>query len=136
MRIKGQKMDQIVTDHSPEHLEQLFNAIFIKSTDTYSLIAQKTTIPWLQFIPKIEMNEAQAIGALYGEIHAIAFDLQKREGFGHFNVAKIGNKHPAYHIHLVFREETDEAWPDAIWGRELTPSITQANALKEHINAN
>lgn len=125
-------MDQILSDHSAENLAQTFNAVYLYETDDYALIAQKTEIPWLQFIPKRAVDTADFAGKLYGEIHAIAFYLQQK-GYGHFNVAKIGNKHPAYHIHLVFREKSDEVWPEAIWCQPIAQGTESAEKLKQDL---
>jgi diadenosine tetraphosphate (Ap4A) HIT family hydrolase len=59
-------------------------------------------------------------------------DHLKRKGLAeHFNVAKIGNKLPYYHIHLVFRKPNDEAWPEPIWCSEnLTPNKEMQQKLK------
>jgi len=125
-------MDQILSDHSPKHLEKTFNALFLHQTESYSVIAQKTEIPWLQFIPKQAIDSGEQAGNIYCDIHDIAFHLQ-RNGFGHFNIAKIGNKHPAYHIHLVFRDTTDEVWPDAIWCHAIQQSDATAENLKQQL---
>lgn len=112
-------MDIILQDHSPENLEKTFDASFLLDHPLYSLLAKKTEIKWLVIIPKQEVKgNADYAGELYKEIHKLA-DFVQESGFGgHFNLAKIGNKHPNYHIHLVFRDEADEAWPDAIWCHE------------------
>lgn len=122
-------MDQLVTEHTKERLETLFNALYLYDHPAFSLIAQPTKIPWLQFIPKQALDTSEQAAHIYGEIHKIAFYLQQK-GFGHFNIAKIGNKHPNYHIHLVFRTEQDEQWPEAIWGQNLTQDRSTAQQLK------
>jgi len=70
---------------------------------------------------------------MYGQMHKLAEGLQE-VGRGHFNLAKIGNKSPWLHFHLVFRKESDEAWPDAIWCHEpLEENPRQAAALIKQI---
>jgi len=50
----------------------------------------------------------------------------------HFNVAKIGNLLPFYHIHIVFR---DEALPNPIWClKNLKNSKKTADNFKETLN--
>lgn len=129
-------MDIIVKDHSPSHLEELFNGKFVLEHPLFSVLAKKTIIPWLVFVPKQEMNNGNTsyIGEVYAEIHKISEHLKKNGIDGHTNIAKIGNKHPNYHIHLVFRHENDEAWPDAIWCHEpLSASGITPTKIKQAI---
>lgn len=110
-------MDIILEDHQPTLLEKTFGNHFLYQTDLYSLMCEDTIIPWLQVIPtqNPEQNPEYA-GQLYAEIHKLAAHL-KNKGLGpHANIAKIGNKLPYYHIHLVFRNKNDQAWPEPIWG--------------------
>lgn len=125
-------MDQIVENHSPEHLESLFDALFVYEHKLFSLLAKKTEMKWLVIVPKQEIvgrENNEYAGHLYGEIHRLADFIQEQDFGGHYNLAKIGNKHPNYHIHLVFRDEQDEAWPDAIWCHEPLKQSTK-NAQK------
>lgn len=127
-------MDIIVKDHSIEHLEKLFNAHFVLEHPLFSALAKNTEIPWLVFIPKQSMakDNIHYVGQVYAAIHEIAYLLQEHGITGHTNIAKIGNKHPNYHIHLVFRDESDEAWPDAIWCHEpLKEGNKNTNAIKQ-----
>ncbi len=109
-------MDIIVTDHSVENLEAKYENKHLYTTKDYSLMCEETVIPWLQIIPNRSLAEDTEYAAfLYKEAHDIANKLVK-EGFPkHINIAKIGNKLPYYHIHIVFREERDEAWPEPVW---------------------
>jgi len=109
-------VDIILKDHQPALLEKTFGNHFLYQTENYSLMCEATEIPWLQFIPTQNPEEnSQYAAELYGEIHRIANHL-KSKGFGpHINIAKIGNKLPYYHIHLVFRNKNDQAWPEPIW---------------------
>lgn len=111
-------MDIIVTDHSKENLEEIYENTCVLQTEDYSVMAESTEIPWLQFIPNQSLNNPDYVAFLYQEIYRIA-EYLKSKGIGeHYNVAKIGNILPYYHIHLVFRNAKDQAWPDTIWGQE------------------
>lgn len=128
-------MDYILDDHSVQNLEKTFDSIFLYDHDLYSLMAEKTEMKWLLVIPKQELDadtNFEYIGRLYGSIYQLIAYMQK-QGIGqHFNLAKIGNKSPNQHIHLVFRETEDEAWPDAIWCHEpLKPSNKTPEKLKQ-----
>jgi len=130
-------MDLIVTDHTPENLESTFDASFLYSHPLYSLLAKNTEMKWLVIIPKEEMsaeNNLKYVQELYGEIYKLVGFIQNNQLGEHFNLGKIGNKHPNYHIHLVFRDESDEAWPDAIWCHEpLQSSSDTAPEWKEKL---
>ncbi|MDX1796263.1 MAG: hypothetical protein R3219_05995 [Hydrogenovibrio sp.] len=124
-------MDIIVTDHDPANLERIYTNTFLYQTELYSVMCEPTDIPWLQFIPNRDISEPGYIDRLYGEIYRIAEHLKQKGLAEHYNVAKIGNKFPYYHIHLVFRKPQDEAWPDAIWCRDdLSENPHSADKLK------
>ncbi|NPA71631.1 MAG: hypothetical protein GXO35_02255 [Gammaproteobacteria bacterium] len=128
-------MDNILKSHNKALLETTFESDYLYDHPLYSLMAERTELAWLLIIPKKSLIEADYIGSLYSEIYRLIFELQK-QGFGpHFNLAKIGNKNPNQHIHLIFRAEEDEVWPDAVWcheplnASEITPQKLKS-ALK------
>ncbi|VAW49406.1 hypothetical protein MNBD_GAMMA03-2137 [hydrothermal vent metagenome] len=111
-------MDIILPDHRPEQLEKTFNAIYLYDHPLYSLMAEPTVLPWLLVIPKHPLTDPAYIEKLYGEIHRLIHALQQA-GFGpHFNLAKLGNQNPHLHIHIIFRTEADEVWPNPVWCHE------------------
>ncbi|WP_211239101.1 hypothetical protein [Hydrogenovibrio kuenenii] len=125
-------MDIIIQDHSPQNLEHLYENKFLYQTENYSLMCEETDIPWLQFIPNRSLTDVDYAANLYAEIYRVAEYLKSKGLAEHFNVAKIGNKLPYYHIHLVFRKPQDEAWPEAIWCKEnLTRNSDMPHKLKE-----
>lgn len=114
-------LDTILTDHSSQQLEETFDAVYLFDHPLYSLMAERTQVPWFLVVPKqsldVEKNPGYA-SQLYGEIYRLIGFMQKNGIGEHFNLAKIGNKNPNLHIHLIFREESDEVWPDAVWCHE------------------
>jgi diadenosine tetraphosphate (Ap4A) HIT family hydrolase len=111
-------MDIILSNHSPALLEQTFNSVYLYDHPLFSLMAERTELPWLLVIPKQPLTTRQYVESLYGDIYGMIEVLQNA-GFGpHFNIAKIGNKNPNQHIHVIFREPGDEVWPDAVWCHE------------------
>ena len=117
-------MDIIITDHSIESLEKLYENHFLFKTPDYAVMCEATEIPWLQFIPNRTLEDTTYAGKLYAEIYQLAEYLKSNGLRSHYNVAKIGNKLPYYHIHLVFRDKNDQAWPEPIWcGMDLTPNF-------------
>jgi len=128
-------MDIILPEHSPELLETTFDGVFLYDTEHYSLVAKKTEMTWLLIIPKQSLEGVENLNyvqQLYGEIYRLIDFIQKNSIGQHFNLAKIGNKLPYQHIHLIFREESDEVWPDAVWCHEpLSASETTPVMLKK-----
>lgn len=127
-------MDKVIIDHNQENLLKLFpQTQLVTSTSLLTILAKETTVPWLLFLPKSPIDDLQAMNELYGEMHKIALGMNEL-GYGHFNLAKIGNKNEWLHFHLVFRDQNDEAWPDAVWCREpLTKSIQTAELLCQDV---
>ena len=125
-------MDNILAEHNEKLLEETFDATYLYDHPLYSLMAERTEMPWLLVIPKQPLTERRYIEKLYGEIYQL-IDAAQAAGFGpHFNLAKIGNKNPMQHIHVIFRELEDETWPDAVWCHEpLKPSTQTPSRLKE-----
>lgn len=128
-------MDIILPDHSPQVLEKTFDSIYLYDHECYSLMAEKTEMKWLLVVPKQSLNaetNLEYIQNLYGAIYQLIAFMQNNQIGQHFNIAKIGNKNPNQHIHLIFREEDDEVWPDAIWCHEpLKASLNAPEILKE-----
>lgn len=126
-------MDIIITDHSPKNLEETFDNHLLYQNEHFSIMGEATEIPWLQFIPNKALDKAYA-GLLFSEIYGLAEHL-KSAGLGmHYNIAKIGNKLPYYHIHLVFRDKKDQAWPETIWGLELKQDASIIEKMQSRLN--
>ncbi|MDG6779018.1 hypothetical protein QCB44_09895 [Thiomicrorhabdus sp. zzn3] len=114
-------LDIILTDHSRQQLEETFDAVYLFDHPLFSLMAERTQLPWFLIVPKQSLDAEKNPGyaaQLYGEIYRLIGFMQKNSLGNHFNLAKIGNKNPYLHIHLIFREENDEVWPDAVWCHE------------------
>jgi len=127
-------MDLILPTHTPEILETTFDSVYLYDHPLYSLMAEKTAMKWLLVVPKKALDtegDLDYIQNLYGSIYQLIGFMQKHKIGEHFNIAKIGNKNPNQHIHLIFREENDEVWPDAVWCHEpLKPSLKTPDKLK------
>ncbi|WP_029408091.1 hypothetical protein [Thiomicrorhabdus sp. Milos-T2] len=128
-------MDIILPEHTPQILETTFESIYLFDHELYSLMAEKTEMKWLLVVPKQTLNaetNLEYIQNLYGAIYQLIAFMQKHQIGQRFNIAKIGNKNPNQHIHLIFREENDEVWPDAVWCHEpLKSSLETPEKLKE-----
>lgn len=126
-------MDTILSNHTPTYLETTFDSLFLLDHPLFSLLAEKTELPWMLIIPKAPLTQnPEFVASFYAEVHRLIEHFQAK-GLGPlYNLAKIGNKNPNLHIHLIFREENDEVWPDAVWCHEplkasdVTPAKLQA----------
>ncbi|MDG6774937.1 hypothetical protein QCB45_11395 [Thiomicrorhabdus sp. ZW0627] len=127
-------MDIILPNHTPELLESTFDAVHLYDHPLYSLMAERTVMTWLLVVPKKPLNDGDLnyVQQLYGEIYRLIGFIQKNNIGQHFNIAKIGNKNPNQHIHLIFREENDEVWPDAVWCHE---PITASDETPERLRS-
>lgn len=124
-------MDIIITDHSPQNLETHYENHLVYQNARFSIMCEATEIPWLQFIPNRSLANIDYAMQLYGEIYRLAEHLKQQDLAPHYNVAKIGNKLPYYHIHLVFRSTEDAVWPEPIWcGDKLEPCSKTPEKLK------
>jgi diadenosine tetraphosphate (Ap4A) HIT family hydrolase len=127
-------MDIILPEHTPDILEKTFDSVFLYNHPLYSLMAEKTEMKWLLVVPKKPLDansNLTYIQELYGSIYQLIAYMQANKIGEHFNIAKIGNKNPNQHIHLIFRETDDEVWPDAVWCHEpLKASLTTPETLK------
>lgn len=125
-------MDTIIENHDPKYLEDTYENHFLFQNNDFSIMCESTQVPWLQLIPNKPLTDATYIGTIYQTLYKLGEHL-KQDGFGtHFNVAKIGNKLPFYHIHLVMRSTDDEIWPEAIW---CCNNLTQDNEIHLKLKA-
>lgn len=127
-------MDTIVDNHTPDHLEKIYGNHFLYQNDDFSLMAESTKIPWVQLIPNRPLDKPDYVGRIFQTLYGLG-EYLKAQGMGeHFNIAKIGNKLPYYHIHLVMRSQKDEAWPEAIWCMShLTQDADKPSVLKTQV---
>jgi len=125
-------MDIILPTHTPQQLEETFEAKYLYDHPLFSLMAEPTDLPWLLVIPKQALTDITYVEKLYGAIHQLIHTLQEA-GFGPlFNLAKLGNQNPHLHIHIIFRTQEDEAWPNPVWCHKgLKPSKQMPLTFKE-----
>ncbi|MEA1989253.1 MAG: hypothetical protein U9N57_08645 [Pseudomonadota bacterium] len=109
----------------------------VSETLKYWVLVKPCSIPWLIFVPKEKINDSQE-----EELFMEAFRFYKKlkplyPGYK-YNLAKIGNKNPVFHIHLVFRHPEDLLWPEPIWCREseLTHSEKELKKIKAYLELN
>lgn len=123
-------MDIILPNHTPSLLEETFDSIYLYNHPLFSVMAESTELPWLLIIPKQPLTDPSYIGALYVEIYQLIAHLQKSNFGPHFNLAKLGNKNPNQHIHIIFRTENDDVWPNPVWCHE---PLKQSDQTPEHL---
>lgn len=90
------------------------------------LMHPNTENPWIILVPKREQireifelsKEDQ--GQLLEEIQSSSKVMFTEFKADKMNIGALGNMVPQLHIHVICRFENDKAWPNAIWGQELT----------------
>jgi diadenosine tetraphosphate (Ap4A) HIT family hydrolase len=92
--------------------------ILLETADYY-LLAKAVSIPWIIMVPKGEVSTQTELDC-FSELIRIKNKLAPNFPGYVYNLAKIGNKNPNFHIHLIFRNHKDPLWPEAVWCKEDT----------------
>lgn len=80
-------------------------------------------LPWLVLVPaRSDLREIHQLSVsdralLIEEIARCGRVLERLFRPDKLNVGALGNIVPQLHIHVVARSQSDEAWPNPIWGR-------------------
>lgn len=86
------------------------------------LLMNDTRYPWLILVPRRaalrELHDLETVDRrqLSEEINACSRALAERTGADKMNIAALGNQVPMLHVHVIARFETDDAWPNPVWG--------------------
>lgn len=99
--------------------------IFITDLKLSRVLLNDTVIPWIFLIPRqenikqINQLSPEDSAQLMIEINLCSNTMEKLFPTDRINVAAIGNKTDQLHIHVVSRQNTDEVWPETVWGYSL-----------------
>ncbi|MCR9260502.1 MAG: HIT family protein [Pseudomonadaceae bacterium] len=92
------------------------------------LLMHDARYPWLILVPRMadlrDLHEVPAENrqTLFDEIDQVSQALIKLTDAYKINVAALGNQVPQLHIHVIARQQDDDAWPGPVWGvGEATP---------------
>lgn len=102
------------------------NVIYEKEGE-FAVLGKHTEIPWVIVVPYGVVNEQVEVNLFQHSIQMKGLIQPLFDGFI-YNLAKIGNRNPVYHLHLVFRKEGDLLWPEPIWCRE-----SELKETSEHV---
>ena len=87
------------------------------------LLMDDSRFPWLILVPRrpecreiIDLPAADR-AILMEEVAACSGALKRLTAAEKLNVGAIGNRVAQLHVHVVARNASDPAWPDAVWGR-------------------
>lgn len=90
---------------------------------SHVLLMNDSRFAWLILVPRrpdcreiIDLSPGDRT-ALMEEIALCSTALRGLTRPDKLNVGAIGNKVAQLHVHVVGRFETDEAWPEPVWGR-------------------
>ena len=85
------------------------------------LLMEDARFPWLILVPRQhglrEFHEVTGQDAiqLHDEIALTSRALLDLTGAYKINVAALGNMVPQLHVHVIARNQDDEAWPGPVW---------------------
>lgn len=109
------------------------------------LLMNDANYPWFILVPRrTEMREIFELEQrdqqqLLKESSQLSQILSKIFQADKLNIAALGNMVPQLHIHHIVRYQTDQAWPNPIWGLFPAQSYTErarqecCAALIEHL---
>jgi diadenosine tetraphosphate (Ap4A) HIT family hydrolase len=87
------------------------------------LLMDDARYPWLLLVPRIagarellDLDEADR-AMLLGELSLASRALETLFSPDKLNIAALGNVVPQLHVHVLARYQSDEAWPQPVWGR-------------------
>lgn len=93
----------------------------------FAVLGKNSEIPWIIIVPYGNVDEQVEIELFQQSLKLKNLIQPLFKGFI-YNLAKIGNRNPVYHLHLVFRKSDDALWPEPIWCRE-----DELQETKEHV---
>ncbi|MBU2710283.1 HIT domain-containing protein [Zooshikella harenae] len=106
------------------------------------LLMNDKRYPWFILVPRVPgIEEVYQLSAdeqqkLWWEVSYISEKLKDIFAADKMNIAMLGNKVRQLHIHIIARQQSDDAWPEPVWGK--LPPIAYApeavEALKERLH--
>lgn len=96
----------------------------IYNNDLIYIEIEKSQIPWLKIFTHTPHKEFSECSSNEKEMIFKALDIIEKEMISYFNPAKIniasfGNMLPRVHWHIMARFESDDYFPNPIWGEKL-----------------
>lgn len=92
--------------------------------------------PWLIMVPQlanlteiIDLNEENQL-ILMQEITLISKEMKRIFTPHKLNIAALGNMVSQLHIHIIARYQTDEAWPNPVWGQGQVNPYNEEEKIK------
>ena len=102
------------------------------------LLMEDARFPWLILVPRQyglrEFHDVTGEDAmkLHNEIALTSQSLLDLTGAYKINVAALGNMVPQLHVHVIARNQDDEAWPGPVWqsghARPYTQKVREGRA--------
>jgi diadenosine tetraphosphate (Ap4A) HIT family hydrolase len=96
------------------------------------LLMNDARYPWVILVPRlpglVEITDLQPLQrtALYIEVEDAMQVMQRLFSPHKLNVAALGNSVRQLHVHVIARQENDEAWPKPVWARGEARKYTDA----------
>lgn len=89
---------------------------------SHLLLMNDASYPWFILVPRraeireifeLEQRDQQQLLAESSQLSKVLFKLFQADKL---NIAALGNMVPQLHIHHIVRYQTDQAWPNPVWG--------------------
>lgn len=86
------------------------------------LLMNDSRFPWAILVPRraglVEFHDMTKADrhVLMDEAAKVSAALQKLTGAAKMNIAALGNVVRQLHVHVIARQEDDDAWPRPVWG--------------------
>lgn len=96
--------------------------------------------PWLILVPErdllVELTDLSASGRmlLMEESAAIMNIIKQIYAPDKMNIGALGNNVPQFHMHIIARFKTDQAWPGPVWGEDK-PTIPYSPEEMHHTSS-
>ena len=97
------------------------------------LLIKDSRYPWIILVPQrenlVELHDldVKSYSLVMAEIRQ-ASQLMKDVFSAHkINIGALGNMVPQLHIHVIARQQDDDAWPGPVWGVGTTRPYSEAD---------
>ena len=107
--------------------------------DICILLNRNASLPWFILVPLSTSADFRELFELPAEMRTslnlltdrISQYLLREQGADKINTGAIGNLVSQLHLHVIGRSETDECWPQPIWGNLISYQAYEENQLEK-----
>ena len=126
-------MDKFILDETLEKDTFYINDLNVSRL----LLMNDARYPWLILVPRrsdkveiIDLSMSDQLDLLK-DLNIVSNLVKRSFNPDKINIANIGNRVPALHIHVIARYKTDGVWPAPVWG--LGEALPYSSEKKEAV---